>query len=241
LFLRALEAVRDLAWGRSQLKDRPRGSAEPRPARQASRSEALVAVADAALAHAGDGRAAGERYQVVVHVDESSLAHDDGGGCELEDGSAVAAETARRLACDASLVRNGRKTRAVPPAMRRALRSRDRGCRFPGCENRRFLDAHHVHHWARGGPTRMENLLLLCRRHHRLVHEGGYRVDQAGRFYDRWGQQLTAVPSLPRGSPRGLTDRSRGLPIDERTCASGTGDPMDLGYAVDALLSAAGA
>jgi hypothetical protein len=62
-----------------------------------------------------------------------------------------------------------------------ALRARDPGCRFPGCENRRFLDAHHVHHWARGGPTTMENLLLLCRRHHRLVHEGGYRVDRHGR------------------------------------------------------------
>ena len=222
-------------------QSRPRtGRAVPRPARQASRSEALLAVADAALAHTGEGRPAGERYQVVVHVDEAVLSHDGEGGCELEDGSALSPETARRLACDSSVVRNGRKTRAVPPAIRRALRSRDRGCRFPGCENRRFLDAHHVHHWARGGPTRMDNLLLLCRRHHRLVHEGGYRVDRHGRFYDPWGQPLPVAPRLPRGSPSELIERHHTLAIDADTCESGTGDPMNLGYAVDALLSAAG-
>ena len=231
LFLRALEALRDRQWGHT------RGSAEPQPARQASRSEALVALCDAALAHPGEGRPAGERYQVVVHVDGNVLSEDGEGACELEDGSAVSPETARRLACDASLVRNGRKTRAIPPAMRRALRSRDRGCRFPGCENRRFLDAHHVHHWARGGPTRMGNLLLLCRRHHRLVHEGGYRVDRRGRFYDPSGQRLPAVPQLPRVSPSDLLDRNRPLRIDHDTCDPGTGDPMNLTYAVEALLS----
>jgi hypothetical protein len=220
--------------------DKSRAAANPRPARQASRSEALVAIADAALAHTGEGRPAGERYQVVIHVDESVLSHDGEGGCELEDGTAVSPETARRLACDASLVRNGRKTRAIPPAMRRALRSRDRGCRFPGCENRRFLDAHHIHHWARGGPTSTQNLLLLCRRHHRLLHEGGYRVDPPGRFCDASGRELAAVPSLPRGSPLRLLDRNRSLAIDAGTCDSGTGDPMNLGYAVDALLSIAG-
>jgi hypothetical protein len=87
----------------------------------------------------------------------------------------------------------------------------------------------------------MDNLLLLCRRHHRLVHEGGYGVDRRGRFYDPWGRQLPAAPCLPRGSPRALIDRSRGAAINEDTCAPGTGDPMDLGYTVDALLSAAGA
>jgi hypothetical protein len=117
LLLRALEAMRDAAWKQA------RGSAEPRPARQASRSEALVAVADAALAHSADGRPAGDRYQVVVHVDESALAHDGEGGCELEDGGALSAETARRLACDASVVRNGRKRRSVPPCAARSARA----------------------------------------------------------------------------------------------------------------------
>jgi hypothetical protein len=210
LLLRALDATRDALWKQG------RGSAEPRRARQASNAEALVAVAEAALAHEGEGRPGGERYQIVVHADESVLTHDREGGCELEDGSALAPETARRLACDSSLVRDGRKTRTIPPALRRALRTRDRGCRYPGCENRRFLDAHHVHHWARGGPTTLANLVLLCRRHHRLIHEGGWHIDRRGRFYYPWGQRFPAVPSLPRG------------------------DPDALGYAFDLLLAPSG-
>ncbi len=231
LVLRALDAMRDSLWSRE------RGSAEPRPARQASNAEALVAVSDAALAHEGDGRPGGERYQVVVHVDEAVLAEDGEGGCELEEGSALAPETARRLACDASVARGGRRSRAIPPALRRALRARDRGCRFPGCENRRFVDAHHVHHWAQGGETTLGNLVLLCRRHHRLVHEGGYRVDRRGRFYYPWGGRLPTVPPLPRGHPDELVDRHRDLAVDHRTCRPGTGERLDLAAAVDALLS----
>jgi Domain of unknown function (DUF222)/HNH endonuclease len=208
LLLRAVEATCDELW------KRPRGSAEPWPAQQVSKAEALVAVAEAALASPGAERPAGERYQVVVHVDETVLSDDADGGCALEDGSAVAPETARRLACDASIVRNGRKTRAIAPAQRRALRTRDRSCRFPGCENRRFLDAHHVQHWARGGPTKMDNLLLLCRYHHRLVHEGGFTVDPEGRFFYPWGQPCPAVPLLPGGEPSELVQRHAHLGID---------------------------
>jgi hypothetical protein len=165
------------------------------------------------------------------------LADDGEGGCELDDGSALAAETARRLACDASLVQNGRKTRAIAPALRRALRARDRGCQFPGCENRRFLNGHHVHHWAQGGPTTLENLVLLCRHHHRLVHEGGWQVDEQLRFYDPRGRPFPAVPPLPRGQPDELVARNRDLRIDAGTCESGTGEACDLADAVDALLS----
>jgi hypothetical protein len=231
LLLRALDAMRDSLWKEG------RGSAEPRPARQASNAEALVAVADAALAHDGEGRPGGERYQVVVHADAGVLSHDGEGGCELEDGSALAPETARRLACDASLVRNGRKTRTIPPALRRALRARDRGCRFPGCENRRFLDAHHLHHWARGGPTTLGNLVLLCRRHHRLVHEGGWHLDRRQRFYDPRGRPFPAVPPLPRGHPDQLLASNRDLRIDAATCEPGTGEPLHLADTVHALLS----
>lgn len=230
LLLRALEAVRDARW------QQERGSAEPRPLRQAANAEALVAVAEAALASPDACRPGGERYQIVVHADEVALAEDGEGGCELEDGSAIAPETARRLACDASLVRDGRRSRTIPSALRRALRSRDRGCRFPGCDNRRFLDAHHLHHWARGGPTTLGNLLLLCRRHHRLVHEGGYSVDPEGRFFYPWGQPVEEVPRLPRAGPGDLVERNRDRPIDARTCATGTGDPLDLTLAVEFLL-----
>jgi hypothetical protein len=96
-------------------------------------------------------------------------------------------ETVKRLACDASLVvvtddergapaSVSRKQRTVSTALRRALWSRDRGCTFPGCQRTRFVDAHHVHHWAEGGKTSIDNLVLLCSQHHRLLHEGGYRI-----------------------------------------------------------------
>jgi Domain of unknown function (DUF222)/HNH endonuclease len=218
LFLRAIESARDSLW---------RGSAEPRPTRQASMAEALVAVADAALG--GSERTGGERYQVVLHADEGVLA--------LEDGSAVAPETARRLACDASVVRDGRKSRTIPSALRRALRTRDRGCRFPGCENHRFVDAHHVHHWARGGETKLSNLVLLCRHHHRAVHEGGFRVDADGRFFYPWGGEIPVVPSLPRGDPSELSTRNGRFAIDAKTCKPGTGERMELAAAVDWLIA----
>jgi Domain of unknown function (DUF222) len=153
VLMRALDAARD-SWRESK-----RGSAEPR---RPTNAETLAAAADAALANLG-GRPGADRYQVVVHVDATALAH-DAGSCELEDGPAVAPETARRLACDASVVRLrerdgrplnvGRKARTIPPALRRALTARDRGCRFPGCDNRRFVGAHNVRHWAKGGRAR---------------------------------------------------------------------------------------
>jgi uncharacterized protein DUF222/HNH endonuclease len=190
VFLRALDAARDSLWERGTQEER--GSAEPRP--RPTRAEVLVALSDAALASARS-RSSGERYQVVVHVDVDAITNDDDeAGCALDDGPAIAPETARRLACDASVLaiserhgrtlHVGRKTRTVPPALRRALSTRDRGCRFPGCENHRFVDAHHVRHWSRGGETTLDNLLLLCRRHHRLVREGGYAIDERMRFSD---------------------------------------------------------
>jgi len=109
------------------------------------------------------------------------------GDSMLEGVRRVPAGTSRRIACDASRVVMthdsdgsvldvGRKTRTVPPAIRRALNHRDGGCRFPGC-GLRFCDAHHIKHWADGGETRLDNLVLLCRRHHRAVHEDGFRVE----------------------------------------------------------------
>jgi hypothetical protein len=110
------------------------------------------------------------------------------GRCELKDGHVLAIETARRLACDASLVglvedengeplNVGRKTRSISPALNRALRSRDGGCRFPGCDRRLFVEGHHVVHWANGGETKLSNLILLCGFHHGLVHEGGFGLE----------------------------------------------------------------
>jgi uncharacterized protein DUF222 len=242
VFLQALHAARDAL--REQRRDGERGSAEPRP----TNAEALAAMADLALS--GTGRAGGERHQVVVHVDQAALAGGEEGGCELADGPAIASETARRLACDSSVIRLqerdgrtlsvGRKTRSIPSAVGRALRRRDGGCRFPGCENHRFVDAHHVRHWAHGGETALGNLLLLCRRHHRLVHEDGYSVerlpDDRFRFRDPWGRPIPGAPRPPPGSLDSLLQANRPLPIDAATYRRGAGDRMDLDLAVEALL-----
>jgi hypothetical protein len=105
----------------------------------------------------------------------------------------IPVETVRRLSCDASLLRVlenphgepldvGRKTRSIPPNIRRALNSRDGGCRFPGCTHQRYVDAHHIEHWAEGGETKLSNLVTLCRLHHRLVHEGEIIEPRPGRL-----------------------------------------------------------
>jgi hypothetical protein len=133
---------------------------------------------------------AGERPHVTVTVAAEGLRGDGEAGAELDHVGPVGGETARRLACDASITRVvlsprsepldvGRKTPVIPPAIRRAVIVRDRHCRFPGCDrSQTWCDAHHVVHWADGGPTALPNLLLLCRRHHRMVHErGGFRLE----------------------------------------------------------------
>ena len=103
----------------------------------------------------------------------------------LEDGTRVSAETLRRVACDCGLVvvgrdgealNIGRRARSIPPAIRRALMLRDRGCAFPGCTHTAFLHGHHIEHWLHGGETSLDNLVMLCTFHHHLVHEGGWTV-----------------------------------------------------------------
>jgi hypothetical protein len=240
LFVRALEASRDRLQERAW--DEQRGSAGPR---RPTSAEAFVALAEQALAGGAAERSGAERYQVVVHVEAGD------GATVLEDGPALAQETAERLACDASLVELverggvplsvGRRTRTIPPAIQRALRARDRHCQFPGCGRRRFLHAHHIRHWAHGGETSLENLVLLCSRHHRFVHEAGYSVvplaGEAHEFRDPRGAVVENAPRPPPGDPRRLEQLNRHLEIDESTCECGDGDRMDLGLAVDALLS----
>ncbi len=174
-------------------------SAPASPAPIPTNAESLVAIAEHALARPPTGLVGGERNQLIVHVDAATLATDSPGAsvtgpsaCAIADGPGIAAETARRLACDCSLVPVvedeggrtldvGRRTRSIPPAIRRALSVRDGRCQFPGCERHRFVDAHHLVHWAQGGATSLDNLVLLCRHHHRLVHEGGFSVARSTR------------------------------------------------------------
>jgi hypothetical protein len=219
-------------------------------------ADALALLAETALHHGIDPGTPGERYQVVVHVDAAVLADPDAPGQSvLEDGPSVSAETARRLACDASrvvmrhdaeggVVEVGARTRTIPPALRRALEHRDRGCRFPGC-GLRFAQGHHLRHWAHGGPTTLSNLALLCRRHHRAVHEEGYQVDRqpdgALCFRRPDGQVLPAVPP-PMAVPATPCDALRarhvaqGLRLHARTATPGwLGEPLDVGWAIDIL------
>lgn len=242
---RALEAAADALYRRGERAGeevRQRGRVESRMGTEASAragakardatpkptqrwADAVGLVAERALA-AGLGAGSeedtdesgtrAERYQVVIHTEAATLAEEGEPGRSDLDGVRVAAETSRRMACDAAVVEMvhskpethgpgsggpvlsvGRKTRTVPPHIRRALEERDRGCRLPGCASR-FTEAHHVRHWADGGETRLSNLLLLCRRHHRAVHEGRVRVctDRAGLalFFTRKGRAMADAP-----------------------------------------------
>ena len=268
----------------------PAGVEEPTLAQR--QADAIGTVAEAALAGGLDRGTAGDRYQVVLHVDAEALAErpdvpagtSGGAACESEartgadrvpagtsggpgsgpeartgadrvpagtsggtdarrsgparcaqrpgtsastpsaakaagrqtaldeaGGIHVSAETARRMACDAATVTMrhgpggeildvGRRTRTISPALRRALAARDRQCRFPGCGNVRG-DVHHVKHWAHGGRTALDNLVLLCRRHHRAVHEEGFRVtldaDGGVQFEGPDGRRLPEAPPAP--------------------------------------------
>ena len=167
----------------------------------ARRADALSNVAETYLNHPDNSGSTADRYQVVVHVHEDDSTE---GSC-LENGPLVSAETSRRVSCDCCKtvieedengepLNIGRRSRTIPPAMRRALRTRDGGCRFPGCTNHKFVDGHHIKHWSDGGETSLENLVLLCRHHHHLVHEGGFdcRKGAGGEifFVDRRKQRL---------------------------------------------------
>ncbi len=138
----------------------------------------------------------------------------------------------------------GRKTRTIPPPIRRALEFRDRGCRFPGCTSR-HCDAHHVHHWADGGETKLSNLVLLCRRHHRLLHEGGFEVrmgaDGAAQFFHPRGRPLHESPTPPPIGSYPCEDLVRdledaGLLVTGReSMPAWDGRPMDLRYVMECL------
>jgi hypothetical protein len=257
LLLRALAAARETLYqqARGPEVDTADGSAEA-PTMVQQQADALALLAETALHHGLDPGAPGERYQVVVHVDAPVLADaDQPGQSVLEDGARIPAGTSQRLACDASrvvmrhdpdgrLLEVGARTRTIPPALRRALHHRDQGCRFPGC-GVRFGQGHHLRHWAHGGPTTLSNLALLCRRHHRAVHEEGYQVDRQPdgelRFRRPDGRPLPEVPP-----PAVVTDDpvevlraghvAQGLRLHARTaCPGWLGEHLDVGWAIGVL------
>ncbi len=179
----------EIAAGTWAINDQERSHA-------ARRADALKLIVETFLATTSEeveDTWSADRCQIVVHVDQAVLAEPVAASgaephrCELDDGPALALDTVRRLGCDGTLVGIvegddgepldvGRKTRSIPLPLKRALRSRDGGCRFPGCDRTRFTEGHHVKHWADGGETKLSNLVSLCGFHHTLVHEGGFAV-----------------------------------------------------------------
>ena len=168
-----------------------------------SRVDGLMALCDTALCDSAESGKPAIEAVVRVEVDAATLVG------KLPDGTGVPAATSRRLLCDAGIVPLGEDERGNPlslgrkrrterlafgagaealvrpgsgwgQALRRALQARDGGCQFPGCTNHRFTDAHHIVHWLDGGETNLEQMTLLCRRHHRFVHELGFSVERDG-------------------------------------------------------------
>ena len=180
LIARALDCA--VAAGEATVDMTPDTATDKGAAWCAQQADALVAVFRSYL-DGGQGAASGstaDRYQVVVHADAKSLR--GGTGC-----SDLPVETVKRLLCDCSFVTVfedvngnpldvGRKQRTVSTALRRALYARDRGCTFPGCHRKRYLDGHHLKHWINGGESKPENMSLLCTYHHRLLHESGFSI-----------------------------------------------------------------
>jgi hypothetical protein len=259
LLIKALEAGVEAISAPDVSAETSDGNRDEAPSRPMRRADALGVLAESFLKHGAETLSGGERHQIVVHVDAETLRDSTAGRCEIEHGPALPAETVRRLGCDCSvvmLVENtegeplsvGRKTRSIPPALSRALRSRDQGCRFPGCTHTRYVDAHHVRHWAHGGETKASNLVSLCHFHHRLVHEGGIHVEvldkNTFRFVRPDGRSFDSVaPVHTRPFDWGdLAEQHRndGIRITPTTAVTRwRGERMDYSLAIEVLLAQA--
>ena len=230
-------------------RDVPRGTRPRGPSRTVRRADALAWMAERVFESGGPPALAPDRHEIVVHVDAEVLAGGGAGRCDIEHHTAIATQTARRLCCDGGIVPTvdgpdgqplavGRRTRAIPPAMRRALLNRDGGCRFPGCTAVHRLHGHHVKHWAQGGETALDNLVMLCPTHHRLVHEGGFNVqcldDGTFRFTAPHGW-VVRPPPREASSPDVIVDQNKnlGLAIDfETATAHWHGERIDYDHAL---------
>lgn len=222
------------------------------------RVDALVSVLRAALAQPDIPDLADDSTQVMLHIDHNLLTgHADVGRSHFAHGGSVPVATARRICCDTRIrplilrgdqpLDIGRSSRTFNRAQRRALRFRDGGCTFPGCESRLWLDAHHVVHWADGGASDLHNATLLCRHHHRLHHEGGYTITMVGgrpRFFRPDGTEIRPPDPTPPDRDRGLTALRRthaaqGTTIGRHTTGARSGGAPHWSpqHALDALLN----
>ena len=245
VLIKALESAMDRKDSETDV------TAETRKPIAERRADALAEMAESYLVHGPAESTSADRYQVMLHV---TVETSDDNASYLEDGPHVTAETSKRLCCDASISRLvedekgeplsiGRKSRVIPPAMRRALKARDKQCRFPGCTHRYFIDGHHIQHWADGGETGLDNLVQLCRHHHRLVHEGGFRCekDDQGKivFKNEFGEIIPETGYRPIPHRDIIIDLKKQLEdrfIHAKTCVTRwDGETMDRHLAVGLL------
>ncbi len=200
----------------------------PYAVRQADAVAALAERFLSAPPAADDAMSTADRYQVVVHASAESLVEhgrlDPADPPQMEDGPVVAGETVRRISCDSALVRIlesgagepldvGRRTRVIPPALRRALKRRDRQCRYPGCTHTRHIHWHHCRHWADGGATSLANLIGLCPFHHALLHEGGCFVVKDGDEFVFCRPDGSRIPPVDESLQQSIARARRDLTI----------------------------
>jgi hypothetical protein len=219
----------------------------PDKPRRPSNVDALRAMCQTVLADGPKPAAGPDRTRVVLHV------HADTGRGHLHDGPELGLHTVRRLCCDAggyevrvdgTLPFDLGRTTPQPSAKQRLfLMVRDGGCVFPSCTERRFVDAHHIIHWIDRGPTDVTNLVLLCKRHHHAVHEGGYVVElttTGARWARPDGSAIDETAHAPELEGPGITEQNeaRGLDITPDTSvAEWDGSELELNWCVEGLLA----
>ena len=240
-----------------QVEDVPAGTSDEdnEGGRHATLLEGFVALAQTALDSESRRGPSAHHPDVVVHVDADVLTSPDStrdplsDRCRIENGPGLTARVARQLACDGGIILHvhgpdgsslaiGRRTRRPNAAIMRALWYRDGGCIHPACGRRRFLQAHHVVHWADGGPTDLSNLVLLCSRHHHDAHHGRIGVVWAGVGEPRVtgaSEVIERAPLLPRPDPDQPLDLEDLIP-DLTEVARASGERLHLHYTVGALL-----
>ncbi len=276
LFIKCIESMRDFMYreeGAADSEDSTESvhgviQRDIQTAAPARRADALLRIVESGCQGEPQALSGPERVQVVLHV---PVATDESGAdadpeipedltirqqSHLDPGCVVAADTARRLCCDAArvlMVENGkgeplsvrRLQRTVPWHIRKALLHRDGGCTFPGCTEQRYVDAHHIIHWADGGQTSLQNCTMLCRHHHRLVHEEGFGCErnEDGElvFTDPGGSVLSASFRLDPTTYTSIVDlhRRQKLGISAETALASTewGHGMDMRMLVDRMIS----
>lgn len=228
---------------------------------EAHRADAMTLMAEHCLKTLSDNVKSGGRFEILMHVNANPEHIDykmsDGPCCYLDDGYVLAPEVVRRLACDAALttvleddkagvLNVGRRQRSIPPAIEKAVRVRDQGCcRFVGCCRTKWTQLHHIIHWALGGETSVDNLVTLCRRHHRLLHEGEYRIhkDEGGDlvFINKKNEIMKRslypqFPSVVEPDALERDNREHGLDIDAKTALTRwAGEQIDYDLALDIL------